>query len=35
MSYYKQFERVLEYNKNRLKTIETEIMQERIKLITK
>lgn len=35
MSFFKQFERVLEYKKTQLKTIETEIMQERIKLITK
>ena len=35
MNYFKQFERVLEYKKNQLKTIETQIIQERIKLITK
>lgn len=35
MSYFKQFERVLEYKKTQLRAIETEIMQERIKLITK
>ena len=35
MSYFKQFERVLEYKKTQLRSIETEIMQERIKLITK
>jgi SWI/SNF related-matrix-associated actin-dependent regulator of chromatin subfamily C len=34
ISYFKQFERVLEYKKTQLKAIETEIMQERIKLIT-
>lgn len=35
MNYFKQFERVLEYKKTQLKTIETQIIQERIKLITK
>ena len=34
ISYFKQFERVLEYKKTQLRAIETEIMQERIKLIT-
>ena len=35
MNYFKQFERLLEYKKTQLKTIETQIIQERIKLITK
>jgi len=35
MNYFKQFERELEYKKTQLKTIETQIIQERIKLITK
>jgi SWI/SNF related-matrix-associated actin-dependent regulator of chromatin subfamily C len=34
MNYFKQFERELEYKKTQLKTIETQIIQERIKLIT-
>ena len=35
MNYFRQFERLLEYKKTQLKTIETQIIQERIKLITK
>ena len=35
MNYFRQFERLLEYKKKQLKTIETQIIQERIKLITK
>ena len=35
MNYFRQFERLLEYKKTLLKTIETQIIQERIKLITK
>ena len=35
MNYFKQFERVLEFKRNQLKKIETDIIQERIKLITK
>ena len=35
MNYFRQFERLLEFKKNQLKTIETQIIQERIKLITK
>ena len=35
MNYFRQFERLLEYKKTQLKTIETQIIQERIKLRTK
>ena len=35
MNYFRQFERLLEYKKNQLRTIETQIINERIKLITK
>ena len=35
MNYFKQFERVLEFKKTQLKKIETDIIQERIKLISK
>ena len=35
MNYFKQFERVLEFKRTQLKKIETDIIQERIKLITK
>ena len=35
MNYFRQFERLLEYKKTQLKTMETQIIQERIKLITK
>ena len=35
MNYFRQFERLLEFKKNQLRTIETQIINERIKLITK
>ena len=35
MNYFKQFEKVLEYKKNQIKTIETQIIQENIKLLIK
>ena len=35
MNYFRQFERLLEYKKNQLRTIETQIINERIKLVTK
>jgi hypothetical protein len=35
MDYFKQFEKVLEFKKNQIKTIQTQIIQERIQLLTK
>ena len=35
MNYFKQFEKVLEFKKNQIKTIQTQIIQERIQLLTK